>query len=145
MTSSTCTRLDTLLSIEHVSLSYGTNVVLRDVNASIKDLVRPGCVTGQVVGLLSPSGRGKTTLLRIIAGLLKPTSGSVWLGKDREPAHPGNVGLVSQNYLLYRNRDVLSNLTVAARQAKDKPTPKVASQRAVDLLNEFGLLDKSHL
>jgi ABC-type nitrate/sulfonate/bicarbonate transport system ATPase subunit len=141
----TATRTDTLLSIENVSLSYGQNVVLRDVNASIKDLVRPGCVTGQVVSILGRSGCGKTSLLRIIAGLQKATSGSVTLGKDRAPAKAGDVGLVSQNYLLYRNRDVLSNLVIAARQSRDNPNARIATQRAIDLLDDFGLLDKKHL
>lgn len=139
------TRTDTLLSIEHVSLSYGPNQVLRDVNAHIEDLIRPDMVTGQVVGLLSPSGGGKTTLLKVIAGLLKPSAGTVSLGTARTPACAGEVGLVFQNSWLYPNRDVLSNLVVGARMAKSHPTVKEATQRAVDILNDFGLLDKAHL
>jgi ABC-type nitrate/sulfonate/bicarbonate transport system ATPase subunit len=132
-------RTDTLLSIESVSLSYGDNVVLQDVNAKIDHLARPGVTSGQITAVLGPSGVGKTSLLRIIAGLQKPTTGDVYLGKDRVPAKAGDVGVVSQNYLLFRNRDVLSNLVIAARRYPD------AKQRAVDMLNEFGLLDKSHL
>lgn len=139
------TRTDTLLSINSVSMQYGDNVVLRDINISIQDLIRPGVVTGQIVGLLGPSGIGKSTLLRIIAGLQKPTSGTVFLGKAQTPVRAGEVGVVSQSYLVYRHHDVLSNLVIAARQAKDRPTEAVAKQRAVDMLNDFGLLDKSHL
>lgn len=145
MTAALAIRTDTLLSIENISLSYGDNVVLRDVNVKIRDLVRPGCVTGQVTSILGMSGSGKTTLLRIIAGLQKPSGGAVFLGANRAPVKPGDVGLVSQNYLLYRNRDVMSNLVIAAKQRIGGATGKVAKQAAVDLLNDFGLLDKGHL
>lgn len=139
------TRTNTLLSINNVSMSYGSNAVLRDININIRDLVRPGIVTGQICGLLGPSGSGKSTLLRIIAGLQKPTGGTVLLGQSQIPVRCGDVGVVTQNYLIYRNRDVLSNLVIAAKQAKDSPSEVVAKQRAVDMLNDFGLLDKAHL
>ena len=139
MTAAVATRTDTLLSIENVSLVYGDNVVLKDVNAKIQDLVRPGCVTGQVTSILGPSGCGKTSLLRIIAGLQRPTTGSVLLGKSGQQVKAGDVGLVSQNYFVYRHHDVLRNLEIAARHL---PDPK---QAAVDMLNSLGLLDKSHL
>jgi ABC-type Fe3+/spermidine/putrescine transport system ATPase subunit len=60
------------LKIDHVSLSYGDKVILRDVNAEIRDIIREGRTQGQVVGFLGPSGIGKTQLFRIIAGLNRP-------------------------------------------------------------------------
>lgn len=65
-------RTDVLLSVNSVSLSYGPIPVLRDCSFIVRDLIRPGCVTGQTLGLLGPSGIGKSTLLRIIAGLQPP-------------------------------------------------------------------------
>jgi len=62
-----CTYGETLLKIDHVSLSYEDKVILRDVNAEIRDIVREGRTQGQVVGFLGPSGIGKTQLFRIIA------------------------------------------------------------------------------
>lgn len=139
------TRTDTLLSVNNVNLSYGTNAVLRDVNFTVQDLVIPGRITGQTIGLLGPSGIGKTTLLRIIAGLQKPTSGQVLIDREQRSVRSGDVGVVSQNYLVYRNRTVISNLVVASKMAKDKPSEATATQRSVDILNDFGLLDKAHL
>ncbi len=138
------TRTTPLLSVNAVSLSYGPNTVLRDCSFTIRDLIRPGCVTGQVVGILGKSGCGKTSLLKIIAGLLQPTSGAVLLNTEQRPTRAGDVGVVSQQYTVYRNRDVLSNLTVAAQQAADSPSYTAAQQRAVDMLNSFGLLEHAH-
>ncbi len=138
-------RTSTLLSVNSLSLSYGPTTVLRDCSFTIRDLIRPGCVTGQIVGILGRSGAGKSTLLRAIAGLLKPTTGTVLINIEQRPVCPGDVGIVSQRYTVYRNRDVLSNLIVAALRSPDRPTPKEATQRSIDILNSFGLLDKAHL
>ena len=112
-------RTDTLLSVEDVCLSFGDKPVLSNVSVKVDNLTRAGDgangqTTGQVVAFLGPSGVGKTMLLRILAGLQKPTSGNVYITKDRKPIHAGLVGLVSQNYLLYRHRTVMGNLRTAA-------------------------------
>jgi ABC-type nitrate/sulfonate/bicarbonate transport system ATPase subunit len=107
---------DVLLSIEHVSVKLGGKQILRDVNAQVRDVYRPGYTTGQIVGLLGPSGCGKTTILRILAGLNKPDTGSVLVGLEHKPVARGMVGLVSQDSILFRNRTVLGNLDIAARQ-----------------------------
>ena len=64
-----------VLRIQNVSLELGGKQILRDVNAEIKDIHRPGMEQGQVVGLLGPSGMGKTQLFRFMAGLNQPDSG----------------------------------------------------------------------
>ncbi len=81
----------TLLRIEDVSKRFGPTVVLRNVNAVIRDVVRPGMQQGQVVGFLGPSGIGKTQLFRIIAGLERPTSGQVLLNEESTPVKRGAV------------------------------------------------------
>ena len=88
-----CRYTDTLLKVDHVSLSYDGKVILRDVNAEIRDIVRDDCTQGQVVGFLGPSGIGKTQLFRIIAGLNQPTSGQVLVNSTLTPVKAAWLGL----------------------------------------------------
>src|SRR5258708_12653223 len=92
---------DTLLKIDHISLSYDDKVILRDVNAEIRDIIRDDCTQGQVVGFLGPSGIGKTQLFRIIAGLNQPTSGQVLVGPQQVPVQAATVSVVPHHYPLF--------------------------------------------
>ena len=133
MSSHAFERKGVLLDIQGVSITRGGVPVLRDVNAQIRDVVRPGMQQGQIVGLLGPSGVGKTTLFKILAGLLKPDAGTVKIGAEGRPAEPGLVGVVAQNYLLFEHRSVLGNLTIAARQAgMSAADAKAASMRYLE-------------
>src|SRR6516225_11726330 len=105
--------------INDVNLAYEDNVVLRDVNAEIRDIVRTGRTQGQVVGFLGPSGIGKTQLFRIVAGLNHPTSGQVLVNSTLTPVKAGMVGVVPQNYPLFENRTIFSNLILAAKQREN--------------------------
>ena len=130
----------TLLKIDNVSLEIDGKVILKNVSAEIKDIIRPDIVTGQVVGFLGPSGIGKSQLFRIIAGLNLPTSGRVTINELDRPVHPGEVGVVAQNYPLFEHRTVYSNLLLAAyMKEKDK---KVAKDKVLEFLNEFDLADR---
>jgi polar amino acid transport system ATP-binding protein/sulfate transport system ATP-binding protein len=133
----------TLLKIENICLEYDGRPILKDVNAEVRDIIVPGKTTGQVVGFLGPSGCGKTSLFRIIAGLDKPTSGTVRLNGDTRSVTPGEVGVVAQSYPLFDHRSILSNLMLAAKQ-KEKNT-KAAHEKVMGYLNEFGLADKFDL
>lgn len=143
------TRTEDLLRVEGVSLSFGSKLVLRDVHAEIKNLHRDTKFDiGQVVAFLGPSGIGKTQLLRILAGLQKPTAGQVLVGPEQKTVKAGMVGMVSQKYQLYRNRTVWGNLMVAARQQYDWRLWYSAETRGkliadcAKMLDTFGLADK---
>jgi polar amino acid transport system ATP-binding protein/sulfate transport system ATP-binding protein len=126
-------RRETLLRIEHLHARAGDALVLRDVDAEIKNVVRPGVAQGQVVAILGPSGVGKTTLLRVLAGLLAPAAGRVLLTERLMPVRAGMVGVVHQTYPLFEHRTVLGNLLAAA----DEPA------KARELLVRFGLGDRA--
>ena len=131
----------TLLKAENVSVAKGGFTILRDVNLEIRDVVRPDKTVGQVVGLLGPSGIGKTTLFRVLAGLDAPDTGRVLIGEEQKPVARGRVGVVAQHYPLFAHRTVLGNLQVAGKQAG--LSGEQARAKAMDFLKRFGLEDKA--
>ena len=126
-----------LLKADKVCLTLGGRQILRDVDFEIRNIVRPGMNQGQVVGLLGPSGMGKTQLFRIMAGLNKPDSGQVLLGEKAVPVRAGVVGVVAQHYPLLHHRTILSNMTVAGKRAGMSGAD--ADKESKQLLQNFGL------
>jgi NitT/TauT family transport system ATP-binding protein len=112
---------ETLLKLEGISHNYSGRPILKEVNAEVKNVHVPGREQGQIVGLLGPSGVGKTTLFRILAGLMEPSSGK-----------RGTVGVVAQDYPLFAHRTVLSNLLVATNND---------SAKALNMLERFGMAE----
>lgn len=130
-----------ILKVENVSLQFGDKLILRDINITVKDVVRKEATTGQVVGFLGPSGRGKTQLFRILAGLNKPTTGTVLV--HGKPVVAGDVGVVAQNYPLFMHRTVQHNLELGA--AKSKLNPKDKDDKIKFYLEKFKLADKASM
>jgi ABC-type nitrate/sulfonate/bicarbonate transport system ATPase subunit len=134
---------DTILQIKDICLNYGDKTILKNVNATVRDIVRPGCTTGQIVGFLGPSGIGKTQLFRIIAGLNKPTSGEVLINAQATPVRAGQVGVVAQNYPLFEHRSIFSNLLISAMQKETDE--KAAKDKIWGLLDQFDLRERAML
>lgn len=128
-----------LLDIENVTVSFDSNVVVRNFSGTIRNITRPGKSQGQIVGLLGPSGIGKTTLFRTLSGLLVPNEGNVYVGPNRIPVRPGDVGVVAQKYPLLAHYTVLKNLLYAGRKAG--MNGEAARQIAIQYLKEFELLE----
>jgi polar amino acid transport system ATP-binding protein/sulfate transport system ATP-binding protein len=133
---------DILLDVKDVSQTLGGNRILDKLTFQVKDRVRPGHVTGQVVALLGPSGVGKTRLLRLIAQLDEPDTGTV-RGAADAPIAPGSVGVVFQNYPLLRHRTVRDNLIVAG--LTNDMSRAEARKRSDELLARFGLAHRATL
>jgi sulfate transport system ATP-binding protein len=120
------------VSIENVVRIFGTTPALHGVSLDI--------AAGELVALLGPSGSGKTTLLRILAGLDAPTSGRVLFdGEDalKLTVQERNVGLVFQNYALFRHMTVLENIGfgLRVRPWSRRPSRKEIKRRALELLD----------
>ena len=115
--------------------------ILEGVSGHIDNIQREGLNQGQVVCLLGPSGIGKSQLFRCIAGLQRPTSGSVRLNGQQRSVAPGEVGVVAQNYPLFNHRTVWGNLMLAARRhGRDEVT---AADACLALLEKFDLVDSA--
>ena len=104
---------DSIIKIEHLSKAFGDKVVLDDINLSIR--------RGEFITLLGPSGCGKTTLLRMIAGFLKPDSGVILMeGSDisNVPPHRRPLNTVFQRYALFPHLNVYDNIAFGLKLNK---------------------------
>ncbi len=102
-----------LLVLQHIRKSFGSDDVLKGIDFSVR--------RGEFVTLLGSSGCGKTTTIRIIAGLEEPDEGRVLLdGKDitKLPPNARSVNTVFQNYALFPNMNVEDNIAYALRLRK---------------------------
>ena len=123
------------LTVQNLTAHYGTTKVLEDLSLSV--------AAGELVSLLGASGCGKTTTLRLIAGFLEPTSGTITLGgRDltRLPAYKRDIGLVFQNYALFPHLSVLDNVAFGLKQRGVAAAER--EKRARAMLERVGL---SHL
>ncbi len=127
------------LSTEHLELRFGSVVALRDVSLAFP--------AGSRTVLWGPAGGGKTTLLKCLAGLARPTQGRVWWGDDdvagldaqARRAAQVHLGMVFQSDALFDSMSVLDNVLLPLR--KRKVPPDEALERAHEALRRVGLLD----
>jgi spermidine/putrescine ABC transporter ATP-binding subunit len=93
------------LNIDRVSKKFGELEIVKSVSLDV--------ASGQILSLLGPSGCGKTTILRMIAGFLRPSSGAIRIhGEDVTdvPTHRRKLGMVFQNYSLFPHMTVAENV-----------------------------------
>src|SRR6476469_5727856 len=120
------------------------NVTKRFGDFTALDNVTVECPAGELVALLGPSGGGKTTLLRVIAGLEVPDSGTVLFRDDditKHSARDRNVGFVFQHYALFRHMTVFENVAFGLRVRK-WPEQKVR-ERVKEMLHLVRLEEKA--
>ena len=117
------------IEVRSVNKSFGPTPVLSDVSVDI--------ASGSLTALLGPSGGGKSTLLRIIAGLERPDTGTVAiLGEDAThvPPQRRNVGFVFQHYAAFKHLSVYRNVAFGLEVRK---RPKAEIRRKVNELLEL--------
>lgn len=100
--------IETVLRGQHLFKSYGKRMVVNDASIEVK--------TGEVVGLLGPNGAGKTTTFYMVTGMIRPNSGSVFLGDEeitRSPMYKrarAGIGYLPQEASIFRKLSVEDNL-----------------------------------
>ena len=130
-----------MIKIEHLKKQYPNVTPLKDVSVEIHD--------GDVISVIGPSGTGKSTLLRCINQLEKPTAGKIWVD-DVEITDPKcdmnkvrqKMGMVFQSFNLFGHRTVIENIMMAPMDLLG-----VSKQQAYDtgmrLLRTVGLAEKA--
>ena len=115
------------IEVRDVNKTFGTTQVLRDITVDIG--------SGSLTALLGPSGGGKSTLLRVIAGLERPDTGTVTInGADATRVAPQrrNVGFVFQHYAAFKHLTVYRNVAFGL-EVRKRPRAEVR-QRVMELL-----------
>jgi polar amino acid transport system ATP-binding protein len=131
---------DVLIRVENLYKSFGKLEVLKDISESINE--------GEVVSIIGPSGIGKSTFLRCINLLEKPTSGKVIFEgvniADKNvniDKHRQKIGMVFQHFNVFPHLTVMENITLTPILEK-KVSKEEAEKQALSLLSRVGLEDK---
>ena len=122
------------LEITNLTIRYNTKPVIEDLSTAISD--------GEMVSLLGPSGVGKTTILKAIAGLLPPASGSIRINGirvDHLAAEKRDVVLIFQKPLLFPFLDVYQNIGFGLKMAK---IPRSMASKRIDRIMQITGLEK---
>jgi heme exporter protein A len=114
-----------LIVLDGVSKKFGTVRALNNVSLEVP--------TGSTVALLGPNGSGKSTLLKLVAGLLKPTTGSISLNGHSPKESKADIGYLGHEPFLYRYLSATENLHFYA------DLYSVERSQVPDLLEEVGL------
>lgn len=127
----------TAVSLRHISRRFGEHLAVRDLNLDIE--------SGELVAFLGPSGCGKTTTLRMITGLIEPTSGDVLFDGTSvlsTPTERRGAVMVFQKHLLFPTMNVAQNVGFGLKMAK---VPKDETARRVkDILDLVDLPGLEH-
>src|SRR5438874_3989495 len=101
------------IELKHVTKKFGEVSAVNNVSFSIAE--------GELMALLGPSGGGKTTVLRMIAGLEMPTSGDNFIDGKRVndlSVQQRNIGFVFQSYALFKTMTVFKNIAFGLKIKK---------------------------
>ena len=108
--------MNTGIRIENIEKSFGNTSVLKGVNLDV--------ASGQLISILGSSGCGKTTLLRIVAGLERATSGHIYFGEelqDQITVEKRAIAMVFQKALLFPSMTIGENVAFSLRAQKNPP------------------------
>src|SRR5256885_6553386 len=120
------------IELKDVTKQFAGVTAVNNVSFSVRD--------GELMALLGPSGGGKTTVLRMIAGLETPTDGDIFIRGERVndiKVQRRNIGFVFQNYALFQSMNVFKNIAFGLKIKKWRPGK--IKNRVAELLELLGL------
>ncbi len=144
---------EAILHVENVGVAYGEKQIIEHITFTEKDVLRPDMVQGQTIAFVGRSGRGKSTLFRSLAGLEQPTQGEVMISDLQAPikegespplrkVREGDVGFVSQNYVLFRHKTIQQAMEFAMRKQSLSAAEK--DKKITQYLKDWGLYAVRH-
>ena len=117
--------------VKEVSKSFNGQKILKNINFTAD--------RGEIISFIGPSGVGKTTLLKIIAGMETPDSGEI-VFKETGLANRNPAVMVFQDFLLFPNMTVFDNIAFGLRASRTKK--KVVREKVMEMLECFQILEK---
>ena len=132
-----------VVEITSLNFSHGRDAVLQDVSLTVEP--------GEFLAVIGPNGGGKTTLLRLILGLIRPDSGSVRVFSEAPGSMNGHIGYVPQFSTLHLDfpASVLDMVLMGAARPSSRGgnwnTGKPARKKALEYLDTLGLADCARL
>lgn len=128
---------DYILEVQHLEKRYGDNLVLKDIDFTVQ--------SGEVISIIGSSGSGKSTLLRCLNLLEEPTSGdiryhdaSILAPKFNQNTYRSRVGMVFQQFNLFKNMTALENCIIGQEKILKRPKEE-ARQIALGNLEKVGM------
>src|SRR5699024_8070922 len=128
---------EVILEVKHLKKKFGDNTVLRDINFQVS--------SGEVISIIGSSGSGKSTLLRCLNLLEEPTSGNILYrnqsildGSFSQTKYRTKIGMVFQQFNLFKNMNALKNCTIGQVKILDR-SKKEAENIALENLESVGM------
>lgn len=135
-------KTENLLEVKNLSKKFADVEPLKDINCTIHK--------GEVISIIGPSGTGKSTFLRCINRLEKPTGGKIYFHGEEMTDEPSvirkmrqKIGMVFQSFNLFSNMNVLENIITSPIMLKEIER-SAAIEKAMDLLKMVGLREKAY-